>query len=281
MDYSKIVAGRRRNWDALKDPEQRRREQEEERERQREEAEKAGKPVGFYTARERRKEAEAAADLEKFQTAKRQAFLMLGGLVAVFLLTMILQAIWTSYRERVQRERLAQASESLEKGGVFTNLSDPISAYAAWRSAWMERDVPRILATFSKKYMAKVVGDKTGKEVEGQYRRMLERGGLDSSIELATNFFDPEPVHVPSAPWQDEELAIFRSQLLVQAGVGGEGTRYLLFLSYNAATKQWRFADARDAQFGSVKWRYEGQIRGMVAGPRAVRYDEDGNQIEE
>ena len=140
MDYEKLVQGRRRNWDALKPEEVRRREKEEEKERRREELEKAGKKpsISRGEAYRQQKEAQQAKDLEAFERAKRQGIYLIAGLVGFFVLMVCVQQVAGVLRTRAWNSKVLEYSRDLADGKVVQDVRDPVGAFATWRSAWLK-----------------------------------------------------------------------------------------------------------------------------------------------
>ncbi len=285
MDYDSILKGRRRNWDPLKPDEVREREKEAERQKKREELEKRARKRGsigvFSVLRQRRREHEQAEDMERFRRALLQGGILIGAFVLALGSWIGLNS-WIEAREHARfQEDFARHQQVLQGGEMVNDLSTPSAAFATWQSAWVREDIPAIISTFSPKYFERQTrGGRSRSDLEVEYRRMRQRGLMQSQVDLAASFGTAEPVRAPSRPWSDQELAIFRSEALLRPGAGPDGVRFIVAFSYDERSGQWRFADMREQQYFNVRWERETQIMPARGGARAVRYDEQGNRIE-
>jgi hypothetical protein len=277
MDYDHIVKGRRRNWDPLKPEEVRQREKEEERARR--EAERAAKGVGqtgFQKLRKRFLEANEAADKEEFRRAVLQAIVVL----SVFFIAMGLWGVVSMLAAGRARDLFASRVDTYEEMIAANQrvhfLEDPLGAFSTWRSAWVRRDFQDLVNTFSETYLRKAIPNGDRSALVHDYLQVDARGGMEPSVSLAFNLGSPEPVRIPRKPWSKGELAIFRSQPVLQMG---EEKRYIVALSFDSTSGTWRFADLREAPYFNVKWTNETQIAPLRVGLGATRYDEKGNQI--
>lgn len=286
MDYESILKGRRRNWDPLKSDEVREAEREEERRKRREEHEKKDKGGGssrgtFGMLRTRRREREYAEDMERFRKAVRQGVI----LFSVFLLALagwLAFNAWREARERALYEREFERYQTVLTGGeVVDDLSTPAAAFATWRSAWLQEDLSKVISIYSPQHFESLTtGNKTRSDLEVEYRLMRQRGLLQHQVDMAANFEGAEIIRAPSRPWRNQELAIFRSAAFLRPGSGPDGVRYVVTFSYDSQSGEWRFADMREAHYFNVRWEMETQIQPVRGGARAIRYDEEGNRLE-
>ncbi len=285
MDYDSILKGRRRNWDPLKPDEVREREKEEVRRKKREEQEKRamkpGKLGSFSILRQRRREREMAEDMERFRRALWQGGFLMTGFLLLFGSWMAVNA-WLDVREQARfEEQFTQYQEIVTGGEKVEDLSNPSAAFATWQGAWVREDIPRVVSLFSPTYFESLTSaGQTRRDLVEEYTRMRQRGLLQNQVDLANSFGNAEVVRAPGRPWGDGDLAIFRSEALLRPGAGPDGVRFIVAFSYDAESGEWRFADMREAPYFNVRWERESQILPVRGGTRAVRYDEDGNRIE-
>ncbi|MBI1291684.1 hypothetical protein GC173_10640 [bacterium] len=279
MDYDAIVKGRRRNWDALKPDEVRQREKEEERTRRQEELDKSPNrgATGFQRWRARLLERAREEDQRRFQLALRQSLMMAGIFAVCFVGWIAVERIVAQQARALFSKRANDYEAALtDKQAIFT-LEDPLGAFSTWRSAWIREDYPMLVKTFSNNYLGRVQPNKDQSALVKEYRKMAENGGMESSIAVAINFGDPDPVRLPSRPWLDGDLAIFRSQPII---IYGEEKSYTAAISFDGKSGTWRFADMRESQYFSVRWKKEDQIPPFQAGSGAARYNDEGYELE-
>lgn len=278
MDYDKLVEQRRRNWDALKPEDIRKREREEERERKRKEREEKGKA----TNRDKLDRQKAAADEiaeKEFALAKRQA-MMLGG---IFLLAVVVvSGISWIYQYRVRAaylQQIEETSRAILDGKEFQDLSDPVSALATWRSSWMNGNMEQVVEMTAGQEFERIAGNRGRSEVITDYERRLEAGGLDHYLNMAIAMDNPEIIRIPTPPWNEGELAIFRSDYIQRIDEPSPGRRFIASFSWEPRSGEWRFADVREARYFDVDWTRITAIDPMKGGPMAVQYDEHGDRI--
>ena len=278
MDYESLQKQRRRNWNAPKLQEVRRREKEAEREREREK--KDTKKEGIHTRRARKEEEKAERNRQEYRRTVRQVSWLVGVFLLAIVVVLSAEKLLDMRRRGAMREQLERYNLTMRNGELIDNLQDPVGALATWRSAWMEGDMEKLIGLFSRDYYDKISGTRNRNSVINEYKQIYNRGAFESEVELAGFFDYPGMVRMPGRPWSDQELAIFRSPYIMRTGDEPPGTRFIAAFSYDSRSGEWRFADAREAQFFNVNWESEPAIREMRAGPNAIRYDEEGDPIE-
>lgn len=262
----------------MKPEEVRRREREEAREQKRAEEEAGGKrSVGFHEARRRKEEAKHSADRVQYEKALRQSII----LVSIFVIVVVgyfgLREVAKSRFLSDLRTQMSEYEVVLDDGERVMDLSDPVGALASWRSAWMEQDLERVVELMSPQVISRMGPGTRREQVVADYKRINARGGLQGTIDLATNFAYAEMLHVPQKHWRDQQLALFRSQPMPTGPDEADDMRYILAFSYEEATGRWLYADLREDKYFSVRWKYESMIQPLRVGPRAPVYDERGD----
>jgi len=278
MDYDKIVAGRRRNWDALKPDEVREKELEEKRAVQQAELEKKGSRLsGYHRFREHMMKQKAAADAAEFIRSRRQVFIVVGSFLAFFIFWNGIQFARDIWNRTTVVNNIAQLEVAIMSGKIINDLTTPEGALATWRSAWMNGAMGIVVESLSDKHVGRLMKSADRTRLTQDFRRQYDADLFNNTIDIASNFYGADPVKIPRTPWADGELAMFRSLPFQRIDEPDPGTRYIVMLAWDARRKSWRFADMREEDVVSVKWRYESNIQSMVAGPNALRYDESGN----
>ncbi|CAN5341715.1 hypothetical protein BH09SUM1_BH09SUM1_22950 [soil metagenome] len=282
MDYDSIAKGRRRNWDKLKPDDMRRREREEERARKEAELEKSGKKrnFGFFEFRRRLLDKAAEEDYVRYVAAVKQATILGGAFVLVIMVWLGVEMMMRSHRKAENLKRLDSYELMLSKKKVIDDFLDPIAAFESWRSAWQHEDVVRVIGMMSSVNFGRMSASKDRNDILTEYRNMKERGALKSSVEVAEGFTYADIINLPGKPWHDKDLASFRSGEITLSSDPSTSREYVASFSYHETSKTWKFADVREAQYFSVKWDSEAMLTALQAGPRAVRYDEDGEILQ-
>lgn len=281
MDYDSIVKGRRRNWDSLKPEEIRQAEKEAERQKRREELKKKGtRGLNRFKARDIHREEEEARDLAQFRRAVRQGAILFAGLAIFVVATSVIRSCLHSQRMAAYMASAAQYDQVALGGGTVRDFSDPVAAFASWRSAWLEGDADKLIESYSEKHRKLLEPSGDMSALRRRYGDLLRSGRLEENRIIAENFIEPELFRVPAEPWRHGQLALFRSQPLERLDRPGEEIRYFAAFAYDANTRSWRFADQREAPFFSVQWETEEDIQPVRGGAQAVRYDESGRRID-
>ena len=278
MDYDKIVAGRRRNWDALKPDDVREKESEEKRAAQQAELEKKGSRLsGYHRFREHLMKQKAAADAAEFIQSRRQILAAVGAFMLAFFLWNGVQFLRDIWNRTTVVNNIAKLEVEIMAGKTINDLKTPEGALATWRSAWMNGDMPILADSLSDKHVSRLVKSADRTRLALDFKRQYAANLFESTIDLASNFYGADPIKIPRTPWSDGELAMFRSLHFQRFDEPAPGRRYIAMFAWDAKRKVWRFADMREEEVVSVKWRYESNIQALAAGPNAQRYDEDGN----
>lgn len=284
MDYDDIVKGRRRNWDELKPEEIRQREKEQERERKdKETKEKGNRNLGYFERRQKKVEEDRERDMAQYRQTVRLIAIGAGALAFVIVVVFTTSTI---LRMRTMSAYIAQVSEydvAVLSGERIRDYSDPVNAFASWRGAWIDLDPEAILESYSRTYLDLLEPSGNYEILKARYSSLVKGGGLANTQEIAVNFTNPELFRIPSRPWREGMLALFRSQPFERANPAAHQEsvfRYIVAFSYDASTESWRFADMREEIYFSVRWDFEGQIRPLRGPAQAIRYDSSGRPID-
>lgn len=283
MNWDDLQKGRRRNWEKRRDPEEVRREKRETKHRENEEqdrlAEEGKGPARKRTAfqiRDQRLREEYEGDEQEYRKRLKQAAWLLGGMALLFIASWVWDALSFSRRlDEGQRDLIRYNSMILE-GQAVMDYGRPMAALASWRSAWHRRSASDLWRGASSAFQDRMLKTKPRNEWVAEQQRMFDARLFNSEIERSYLFENPEIIHMPKDPYQDLDLAIFRSS--APHGVEGKG-QYILSLVYEEKPREWRFADWREAKHFSVKWRKETQIEEQVGGMNAPIYNDLGDKI--
>lgn len=299
MQYDDLIKGRRRDWEKLKPPEQRKAEARERREAALQAAEKAAQdransprmpgdtsenePVvrkGYFERRRERLEKAREADLHQFGKARRMAYGALAFLVVLFLGSWTVRAI-ARFNAKGEYQQELEKLESLASAGHRLELfKSPTGALLSWRSAWIRKDAWAVWRTLSAKVQQDLSRAKNVNLAVGETQARMKSGALDGYIESIRLFEKPEIVRLPLPPYRNGELAIFRSPPIQRTGSKFPPQKWIIAVAYSTELKEWRFAEFREAEYFSVKWTVEPMIMPKMGGVRAIRYDEDGHPLD-
>ncbi|MCC5875921.1 MAG: hypothetical protein JJU11_06855 [Candidatus Sumerlaeia bacterium] len=283
MDYDDIVKGRRRNWESLKPDEIRKKEKEAERERKREEEEKHGKrSVGYFEKRQRMVDEARERDLAKYRQTIRLIAIGLGAFAFLVVTITATSALLRMRRMSIYQAKASEYDTAVLSGERIRDYSDPVSAFASWRGAWIDTDPDAIIESYSNTYKELLEPSGNMNALRARYASMVQSGALEATRDIAISFLDPELFRIPSRPWRHEQLALLRSQPFERFTTSSEEEsvfRYMIAFSYDSRSESWRFADLREEVYFSVRWQDEGQIRPLQGPARATRYDSTGRPL--
>jgi len=299
MNYEELEAGRRRNWDKLKPPAQRKAEEKAKREaelkaaeeealRVRNESRKPGDPIepppgakkGFFRRRQERMDTRRAEDVAKFRQIRNRSIAAIISLVVLFSATTLIRRLNAVAAYEEQMEQYSRYVSLNMMGEPVQVYDSPFGALESWRSAWMRHDAWGVWNSMSPTQQGNLSRAKPMNATVLEYQQRLKSGHLDEYVDRIRQFDYMDVIHVPGKPWRDGELAIFRTRTPIAQGNNQPGMDWIVATVWCADIKQWRVADYREAPFFSIKWRLEPQILPRMGGMRAVRFNRDGSSIE-
>lgn len=256
IDLEEIRKGRRREWDALKDPEVRREE-----ERARREADPDyQKRKTAWQKRHDRVTYRRGVEEERWRKVKRETALIGGGALALLLLLFAVNAI-LDYRAQGRQERkIAAIRAQIDAGEPFIGFRDPMEAWASWRSAWLRRDARALYRTYSPRRSGSTDRNHSETHAIERLQGQIDSGDMDTQVLLAKAFHDPEIVRIPRGRPMGGELAVFLSEPVKLNEAMGQPQRYVLALVFEEDFNEWRVEDIRDRDVWNDRWRYYTQI---------------------
>ncbi len=298
MEYDDLVKGRRREWEKLKPPEQRRAEARERREAELNAAEEAAaaransprmpgdtsenEPVvrkGYFERRQEKLDKAREADMAQFGRARRLAYGVLGFLVVLFLGSWSVRAIARFNAKGEYQQELDKLESLASVGHRLEIFKSPTGALLSWRSSWIRKDAWAVWRTLSSKVQQDLSRAKNVSLAVGEMQSRMKSGAYDGHIDLIRKFEKPEIVRLPLPPYRNGELAIFRSQPIAREGSKFPPQKWIVAVAWSTELKEWRFSEFREAEYFSVKWTVEPMIMPKMGGMRAIRYDEDGHPL--
>lgn len=256
IEFDEIQKGRRRDWDKLRDPEERRREEREKREADPEYQKRK-------TALRKRDEARAVgreADLEEWARLKKQ--LAIGGAIVVAMIV-----VWTGIRMTIswmvresRQEAIVRLAQQVDSGVAHVACKTPAEAWASWRSAWMRRDAAALYRIYSVRQRQAALSRGSEKRFLDSMQQRMSAGAMDKYVAIAEQFSSPEIIHYPGSP-SDGELAVFKSRFVDPRLPEGRNEQvWVLALSWDAMLKEWHFEDLRTESTWRDRWKKVTQI---------------------
>ncbi|MEQ8820398.1 MAG: hypothetical protein RLY93_09135 [Sumerlaeia bacterium] len=257
VSYSDIKKGRRREWDPLLPPDERRRREDEARAAKQE---ATAKYKSFLKRRQENLEKQRQDDEVKFRQVMRQV--TIAGVILGALL--LLYGGYSAYRsiqaERARSGKLVEYSRQMDSGFEFSSLDDPIEAWASWRSAWLKKNAQGLFDTYGPDLRRQVL-DSTGSNEYVRYQQQRFRTGLlDTDISLARGFDSPKYLHQPTRPYSDGELAVFVSRPISRAETREKPRPWIAAFVYQDADDTWRFQEVRPLSQWRESWDHANQV---------------------
>ncbi len=299
MDYDDLVKGRRREWEKLKPPEQRRAEARARREAELKAAEEAAaaraasprmpgdtsenEPAprkGYFERRQERMNKAREADLHQFGKARRMAYMALAFLAILFLGSWAVTAVARFNAKGEYEQELDRLEALASVGHRIEMFKSPTGALLSWRSAWIRKDAWAVWRTLSARVQQDLSRAKNVNLAVGETQARMKSGAMDGYIDLIRLFEKPEIVRLPLPPYRNGELAIFRSPPIAREGSKFPPQKWIVAVAWSTELKEWRFAEFREAEYFSVKWDVEAKILPKMGGMRAIRYDEQGHPLD-
>jgi hypothetical protein len=262
LRYDDIKKGRRRDWDKLQNPEEKRRREQEKLEQDPE----YQKSKSALKMMEERRKNEIDEGKEEWVRLKRKLRWRVGAVLAVALILMAWQ-LTRVYNYHHSLEKQLQDSDLLVMQRVeYSKYNDPADAFVSWRSAWARSDLQDVIRTDSPRRLKRLYGEGN---VALRLADLHRRGVTGDVRKVALNFGRPELVRLPERPYQSQELAVFKSGRIVlrtpqsvAAGRGGEVTRdrWVAAFVWEPSLREWRLEELRPDHQWDDSWRIVPQI---------------------
>ena len=249
LDIDKIRSGRRRDWESLRDPEERRAEIEAAKEAER------AKRVSRARLRARQRRREQA----EWLVARRRSLVLVGAFIVAAGGYALFQ--WTSAAVlRAQVEgRIASTQAAAEADRRYYDLSDPHAALGSWRNAWLRGSAVDLVNMRSARLARKLQRRMTTAEAVEDLQSRIDRGGKLTESSVAAGFRDPEIIQLPRNPRQGS-LAVFASPPIAP-DTGASPREWVAVFSYDDKLKQWGFEELRRRDMWIERWSHVDQVQ--------------------
>lgn len=256
LNIDDIRKGRRRSWEKLTDPEERKRREREEREKDPE----FQKRKSRLKRQEDEREEARRLDHEKWLRTKKQ--LIVAGTVFVIFMVALTTAkvLYARHLEAARQNKLDRLEQMVATGDRVVAFDDPIEALESWRSAWARLSAPDVYhASSTRRQIAH-----RGRQDEGLYlvrqQKLMFQGALETERELALAFEDPQILRWPSSEPRHGELAVFVSKPFSRPQVRESPEEWVAAFSWDKVLKQWRHEEHRKRRYWIDAWRNNASI---------------------
>lgn len=256
LDYDEIEKGRRRNWDKLLEPEERKRREREQLEKETEEKRGKSSPRKRREAQRKREETESAEWLE----ARRRLVRIIS--VAVGVVALILAIQWTvgMLGRSAFKDKKKDLIERSEQNLAYARFSEPLEAWASWRNAWVRKDAEAVVRTYSEGLAKRKRGGMTNEQYASKLQTDI-RQGRTKPFESVAELYDSFQViqRADNSP-RDGALTVFKSAPISPEGIIGGPNPWIVALSWSKEFGEWRVADVRQSDTWRDSWSHESQI---------------------
>lgn len=257
IDINDIRKGRRRDWDKLQDPVERKRQEQEAKQKAREARKARSAQQAKRIDREEREEREAA----KWKRTKVQVGIILGLLVAFVGITLVVEIGARMLQHSRVGNRMAEVDRAVASGNAYHDLSDPVGALGTWRSAWNRRDGVAIVSMYSPTKEQQETRRGSRQDYLERFQSQLDNNGQITREEIVAAFAGANLVRWPGRRWSDGELAVFACAPMAPSRSREAPAEWVVAFSWHADTKQWRTAELRKREGWRDSWYHESQIR--------------------
>lgn len=263
LSYDDIQQGRRREWDKLRSPEERKEREREEREKLEQDPDYV-KRMTALQKRDKRREDEREQDRRRWGRTKRDVTIIAAITLGIIL---FMAGVSWSVRSAVQAsrdERARQVIQALVEGGRYASFSDPFETWGSWMNGWMRRDAASIYRTYSESMALRTRGSLQPEAYIADLQRQLTTGQKDHIREIAEKFGHPEILHIPGGKPRKGEMAVFRSRPMYMRAVAASAPqRWVLAMTWDDKLKEWRVEELRHENSWNDSWKYTTQIAGV------------------
>ncbi len=250
IEFDEIQRGRRREWDKLKDPEQRR----EEERRRREEDEELQEKKSRLKKKEEAKATQLEKDQEEWQRAKKQVIVIVSTLLAA--LAVYVGVKWTiGYAVRQTRgDRIDELAALVNSGEPYEGYDTALEAWATWRTAWIHRDAALLYRLYSPGQRKRATRKGSDRKFINSMQKRMEAGVFDKYVAIATQFSKPEIFRLPVSP-SDGDLAVLKMTFHdPRLPEGSNEMVWVLALAFDGRLDRWGFEDLRSDDAWLDRW---------------------------
>ena len=240
LDIDEIRKGRRREWDSLLDPEERKRREREEKDRAEEELEKKGL-LSFFKHRRRRKGRETDKIQAEWSKAKRDVVVTVVVVVALMVTLFGIQTGWRYARRQTWSAQIETMNKAVVSGRWRPAFSQPEEAWMSWRAGWLKQDARAIFRTYSTQKVKGVTGGgRSDQAYIASLQRSIESGSMSDRATIAADASTIKWLTKPGKNPRDGELAVFETPPIYFRETDSEIT-YAVALVWQEPLQEWRF----------------------------------------
>ncbi len=258
MDIEDIRKGRRRDWDKLKDPVERRQAKLDEAEQK---AQNDEKNKSSLRRREEARQEAREHELEEWRRTKRQ---LMQAAAVVLLVAVVWGGIkWAVHlvQQRKTDERIVELLKKSSSPVSFEAYSSPLETWASWRNACLRGDSEQLLRTYSGEMYERERGEQSPSNFHLRMQELLVGDDALPMRKVAQAFDEPEFIHRPDSSPRDGDLAVLIAEVPSLRNPGLPPTDWVVAISWDARTQKWKIEDVREATAWRPAWKHANMIQ--------------------
>ncbi|MDX1973830.1 MAG: hypothetical protein SFY68_14975 [Candidatus Sumerlaeia bacterium] len=256
IDLDEIRKGRRREWDALRDPEERREELREEREK---EIQARGQKSWMRRRDEERAE-QSSQDEADWKRSKRRVLLLSAAFVFLILSSYGWNYAVYRYQESARATQLKQLTSLMNSDILYSNQSTPLDTWASWRSGYLKQNPDVLHKVFSSDQLKRMGGTAMPAEWKRKLGDKFKKGTEERNILLAREFENPTILYYPKWGKRDGALCVLKDVVLFPKEYGGNAVEYVVVIVWESKTKSWKVEEIRTADTWRENWTHKNHI---------------------
>lgn len=270
IDLDEIRKGRRRDWEKLQDPEERREKLREEREK---EIQKS-KQKSWMRVRDDERKTEATEDEIAWKRSKRRVII----LISTFVGFLVLSSAWNfavyKYEESARLKKSQELKKVVDSGILYSNFDTPLDTWASWRSSYLQQNAKVLQSTYSKDFMKRTAFSQSPNEWIRKQSDLFRRGQDERNILLAKGFDTPQFRYYPSWGKRDGSLSVLQDTVDFPKNYGGNSIEYVLVMVWDSKKKEWKIEEIRPSDAWRDSWTTKNQIS-RTQNPDQLRREEE------
>ncbi len=270
INLDEIRKGRRRNWESLKDPEERREKLREEREK---ELQKSKQKSWMRVRDEERRNKESENEAAWKQSKRRVIFL-----ISTFVGFLLLSSVWNfavnKYQESARIQQKKDLRIAVDSGVLFSNFETPLDAWASWRSAYMQQNAKVLQESYSKDYLKRTAFGTSANEWIRKQTDRFKKGTDERTTIIAKGFSDPVFRYYPNWGQREGTLCVLQDSIEFPENYGGSTVEFVLALVYEAKSDSWKVEELRTSDAWRDSWTNKNHIS-RTQNPDQLRREEE------
>lgn len=270
INLDEIRKGRRRDWEKLQNPEERR-------EKQREEREKIlqrSKQKSWMRKRDEDRRNLSEEEEIKWQRSKKRSIILAGSFIGFLLLSSLWNFAVYRYQESARLEHRNKLQALVDSGVLYENFTSPLDTWASWRSAYLKKNSETLYNSYSKDYMKRTAGGTSPTEWKRKQTDRFKSDLEDRNLIIAQGFDEPKIRYYPKWGQRNGALCVLQETIEFPANYGGTKLDYVLVLVWDSSLSQWKVEELRNAEAWRDNWTTKSQIS-RTQNPEQLKREEE------